>query len=80
MSQDLHRDVKDIKKELKEVHEKLNILIDKISEFEAVLDAADMIEESLEDSRDKEEDKDIWGSSSWETSLEDDEDDEGGLY
>jgi vacuolar-type H+-ATPase subunit I/STV1 len=81
MSQDLHRDVKDIKKELKEVHEKLNILIDKISEFEAVLDAADMIEESLEDSRDKEDkDKDIWGSNSWETSLEDDEDDEGGLY
>lgn len=79
MSKELHQDVKDIKKELRDVHEKLNILIDKISEFEAVLDAADMIEESLEDSR-AEEESDIWGSSAWETSLEEDDDDEGGIY
>jgi|SaaInlV_125m_DNA_1040241.scaffolds.fasta_scaffold329713_1 hypothetical protein len=80
MSQELHEDIKHIKQELKDVHEKLNILIDKISEFEVVLDAADMIEESLQDNRAKEEDNDIWGSNSWETSLEDDEDEDGGVY
>ena len=39
-----------------------------------------MIEESLQDNRAKEEDNDIWGSNSWETSLEDDEDEDGGVY
>lgn len=80
MTKELHQDVKDIKKELKDVHDKLNILIDKISEFEAVLDAADMIEEQMEDNRSKEEESDIWGSNTWETSLEDDEDEDGGIY
>ena len=48
MSKELHQDVRDIKKEVRDIHEKLNVLIDKISEFEAVLDAADMIEERME--------------------------------
>ena len=72
MSKELHQDVKEIKIELREVHEKLNVLIDKISEFEAVLDAADMIEESMD--RADEDSSDIWGSNSYEAGL--DEDDE----
>ena len=74
MSKELHQDVKDIKVELREVHEKLNILIDKISEFEAVLDAADMIEERME--KEQEDESDIWGSNFYESHL-DDEDEEG---
>ena len=77
MSKELHQDVNEIKIELREVHEKLNILIDKISEFEAVLDAADMIEESMEDSR--ADSSDIWGSNAYEDSIEDDDDD-GDIY
>jgi uncharacterized coiled-coil DUF342 family protein len=74
MSNELHQDVKEIKVELREVHEKLNVLIDKISEFEAVLDAADMIEESIEKAEEKdEESSDIWGSSAYEAGLEEDD-------
>ena len=74
MSKELHQDVKDIKKEVRDIHEKLNILIDKISEFEAVLDAADMIEERTE--KEQADESDIWGSNFYESHL-DDEDEEG---
>ena len=74
MSKELHQDVKDIKKEVRDIHEKLNILIDKISEFEAVLDAADMIEERTE--KEQADESDTWGSNFYESHL-DDEDEEG---
>ena len=74
MSKELHQDVKEIKVELREVHEKLNVLIDKISEFEAVLDAADMIEESMD--RADEDSSDIWGSNAYEAGLDDEDDEE----
>jgi uncharacterized protein YlxW (UPF0749 family) len=74
MSKELHQDVRDIKAEVKEIHEKLNILIDKISEFEAVLDAADMIEERME--KEQEDQSDIWGSNFYESHLEDDDEEE----
>jgi|TARA_B100000073_G_C23703089_1_gene561144 archaellum component FlaC len=44
----IQKENKDLKKIVKTLERKINIILDKIQEFEVVLDAADLLEEQIE--------------------------------
>jgi hypothetical protein len=75
------KDINDIKKLLKNLDKKVELVLNKIQEFEVIMDAAELIEEQMEEEEDKYntewspyEDEDFDGEAY--ENYNDDEDDE----
>jgi DNA anti-recombination protein RmuC len=73
----LSKDINDIKKILKSLEKKMDIVVEKIQEFEIIMDAAEMIEEHMDDEEDKYktewnpyEDEDYDGEESYDSDNE----------
>jgi len=49
----LSKDINDIKKILKSLEKKMDIVVEKIQEFEIIMDAAEILEEHMDDEEDK---------------------------